>query len=258
MKTRLRDLARSWLLPFFDPRPLASIVYLPRFWLQWRRYRRLAGADAVRFADLYPCLSDRVTRTPFDAHYFFQAAWLSRRLAQTRPDQHVDIGSSVTMISVLSAQLPVVFVDYRPLQVALPGLSCVGGDLMHLPFADASLNSISSLHVIEHVGLGRYGDPIDAEGSVRATRALARVLKPGGRLFVSVPVGRERVCFNAHRVFAPQTIVASFARLRLERFALVDDAGRFHEDAPLEAAATLSYGCGMFEFVDTGSSETNG
>jgi SAM-dependent methyltransferase len=242
-------MARSWLLPFLDPRQLASIIYLPRFWLQLRRYRRLAGDDAVRFADLYPCLSDRVTRTPFDAHYFFQAAWLSRRLAQTRPAQHVDIGSSVAMISVLSAQLPVVFVDYRPLQVALPGLICVGGDLMQLPFADASVSSISSLHVIEHVGLGRYGDPIDAEGSRRAARELARVLEPGGRLFVSVPVGRERVCFNAHRVFAPQTIVGYFARLQLQRFALVDDDGRFDENAPLEAAAALSYGCGLFEFA---------
>jgi hypothetical protein len=103
--------------------------------------------------------------------------------------------------------------------------------------------------VIEHVGLGRYGDPIDAEGSQRAARELARVLKAGGRLFVSVPVGRERVCFNAHRVFAPQTIVAYFPKLQMQRFALVDDAGRFHENAPLEAAATLSYGCGLFEFA---------
>ena len=248
MSSRLRGLARSWLLPFIDPRQLASLVYLPKFLLDLRRYRRLAATEIVRLGDAYPCLSDRTPRTPFDPHYFFQGAWLSRRLAQIKPERHVDVGSSVMMISVLSAQVPVMFVDYRPLPVALAGITSVGGDVSKLPFADRSLDSVSSLHVIEHVGLGRYGDPVRAEGSRRAARELARVVKPGGRLFVSVPVGRERVCFNAHRVFGPPTIVTYFDGLRLERFALVDDAGRFSENAPLDAAAGLDYGCGMFEF----------
>jgi SAM-dependent methyltransferase len=248
MSTRLRGLARSWLLPFIDPRQLASVFYLPRFLLDLRRYRKLATTQTVRLADAYPCLSDRTPRTPFDPHYFFQGAWLSRRLAEIRPERHVDVGSSVMMISVLSAQVPVTFVDYRPLSVALPGITSVGGDLGKLPFSDRSLDSVSSLHVIEHVGLGRYGDRIRADGSRLAARELERVIKPKGHLFVSVPVGRERVCFNAHRVFAPHTIVTYLEELRLERFSLVDDEGRFSEGASLDAASGLDYGCGMFEF----------
>src|SRR3954454_20645469 len=162
MSTRLRGLARSWLLPFIDPRQLASLLYLPKFLLDLRRYRKRATAETVRLADAYPCLSDRIPLTPFDPHYFFQGAWLARRLTQMRPAQHVDVGSSVMMISVLSAQVPLIFVDYRPRQAALAGWSSVAGDLMQLPFADSSLESVSSLHVIEHVGLGRYGDPLDA------------------------------------------------------------------------------------------------
>jgi SAM-dependent methyltransferase len=203
----------------------------------------------VHASDVYPCLSDRLAKTPFDPHYFFQGAWLSRRLAQHRPESHVDIGSSVMMVSVLSAQVPVVFVDYRPLQVNLPGILSVGGDLKRLPFVDAGLASVSSLHVIEHVGLGRYGDSLDPDGSRAAARELARVVRPAGRLYLSVPVGRERVCFNAHRVFAPSTIVSYFSGMQLQGFGLVDDAGRFRNDAPFEAAADLDYGCGMFEFV---------
>ncbi|MGZ9274959.1 MAG: DUF268 domain-containing protein, partial [Nitrospira sp.] len=75
------------------------------------------------------------------------------------------------------------------------------------------------------------------------------VLKPGGRLFLSVPVGRERVCFNAHRVFAPSTVRDFFQGLRLKAFSLVDDAGRCNEEISLEASANLEYGCGLFEFV---------
>jgi SAM-dependent methyltransferase len=248
MNPRWKGFARSWLLPFFDPRQLASLVYLPSFLADLREYRKLAANETVRIADAYPCLSDRLPRTPFDPHYFFQGAWLARRLAQSGPSRHVDIGSSVMMVNVLSAQVPVVFVDYRPLRVALSGIDSVAGDVTRLPFRDCSLTSVSSLHVIEHVGLGRYGDPIRAEGSRQAASELTRVIKPGGRLFLSVPVGRERVCFNAHRVFAPRTIVGYCAKLELRRFALVDDAGEFTENAPLDAAANLDYGCGMFEF----------
>jgi hypothetical protein len=99
------------------------------------------------------------------------------------------------------------------------------------------------------VGLGRYGDPINPDGSLLAAAELQRILKPDGRLFLSVPVGRERVCFNAHRVFSPSTVRDYFQELRLKAFSLVDDAGRFNEEVQPEAAAKLEYGCGLFEFV---------
>jgi len=247
--SRFRELVRSWVLPFVDPRQLASLVYLPRFLSELSSYRRLANGQRVRLGDAYPCLSDRLPRTPFDPHYFFQGAWLSRRLRETRVEQHVDVGSSVVMLSVLSAQLPVLFVDYRPLRVALPGLTCIGGDLTRLPFADNSIESLSCLHVIEHVGLGRYGDRINPRGSEQAMQELARVVKPGGRLFVSTPVGRERVCFNAHRVFDPHKLAQSFPGMRCHEFSVVDDAGSFHERADPAQYAGLDYGCGMYQLV---------
>jgi hypothetical protein len=253
MKSSVRHFLRSWVLPFVDPRQLLSVTLLPRFLLDLRAYRRLAKGERVLLSDAYPCLSDRVSHTPFDAHYFYQGAWLARRLERIPTALHVDAGSSVMMVSVLSAQVPLVFVDYRPLQTRLPGILPVAGNLTALPFADSSLVSISSLHVIEHVGLGRYGDPIDPTGSGRAAAELQRVVSARGRLYVSVPVGRERVCFNAHRVFAPATIVEMFPRMKLESFSVVDDAGRFTENAALGVASALEYGCGMFEFTKMGA-----
>jgi hypothetical protein len=249
MTPAFKGFARRWVLPFADPRQLASLVLLPKFFLELKRYRSLAAGEAVAWHDAYPCLSDRVTRTPFDPHYFYQGGWLARQLSLTNPSLHVDVGSSVAMVSVLSARVPMVFLDYRPLGVKLSGLRSVAGNVTNLPFASNSLSSLSSLHVIEHVGLGRYGDPLESTGTRRAAGELERVLQPGGRMFLSVPVGRERVCFNAHRVFAPATILSFVPALRLKSFSLVDDGGRFYADESIEAAAHLEYGCGMFEFV---------
>lgn len=238
-----------WGAAFLGPHFFTSLGTLPRYLVEWGAYRRSAGQQQLSFRDSYPCLTDRVKATPFDPHYFFQAAWLARRVHQAVPQFHVDIGSSVMMINVLSASVKTIFVDYRPLRVQLSNLLPLGGDIVRLPFRSGAITSLSCLHVIEHIGLGRYGDPINPAGSQLAAAELQRVLQPGGRLFLSVPVGRERVCFNAHRVFSPSTIRAFFPELQLKSFSLVDDSGQLNEEVPLEAAVNHDYGCGLFEFV---------
>ena len=244
----LKDLARSWVLPFVDPRQLASVVRLPGFFADWLRFRGLAGEDTAHFADLRPCLTDRASHTPFDAHYFYQAAWLARELSEAKPSAHIDVGSSVVATGILSAFVPMLFVDFRPLRACLPNLDSIAADITRLPFADGSVHSLSSLHVIEHIGLGRYGDRLDPDGWRAGLSEFARVLAPGGRLYLSTPVGRNRVCFNAHRVFSPRAIADALPGLNVECFASVDDEGQFKDKAQFTEADTMNYGCGMFRF----------
>jgi SAM-dependent methyltransferase len=246
--SKLANLLHRWGGLFIDPRRLLALSGIVRYISDWVAFRRQSGEMLTPWSDTFPQLDDWLRTTPFDPHYFYQGNWLARRLALKAPSQHVDIGSSVLAIGVLSAFMPTIFVDYRPLQVRQSGLMPVGGDITHLPFADASLTSLSCLHVIEHIGLGRYGDPIDARGARRAALELQRVVAPGGTLYVSTPVGRERVCFNAHRVFSVTTILAMLPDLHLVEFSYVDDVGVLHRNVSPYDVPALDYGCGFFEF----------
>jgi len=245
---RFIKLARHWVLAFIYPRPFVGMFYLPRFFFHWFRYSRSSDAEKITMLDLQPCLGDWSTHTPFDAHYFYQGAWLARKVRLFNINKHVDIGSSVLTMSVLSAHVDTTFVDYRPLKVTLPGLTSISGDILDLPFPDESVESLSCLHVIEHIGLGRYGDPIEPLGSRKAASELQRVVKPGGKLFLSLPIGRERICFNAHRVHSTSSVLKMFPKMHLTEFSYVDDNGSLHSDTPIELANSLEYGCGLFLF----------
>ena len=80
-------------------------------------------------------------------------------------------------------------------------------------------------------------------------RSLARVLRPGGRLYFSVPIGVERVEFNAHRIFATATVMDGFSSLRLVSFSAVDDEGRMRPERNPREFSNANYACGLFEFT---------
>jgi hypothetical protein len=244
----MMEFAKRWVGAVADWRRLVSLRYLPRYVTDWMAFRRQSGSWSVKAADSYPCLADRLPTTPFDPHYFYQGNWLARRLADAKPRQHIDIGSSVLTVGMISAHVPTIFVDYRPLVVRQSGLNCIAADINRLPFADRSVASLSCLHVIEHIGLGRYGDPINADGARLAAEELQRLVDQDGTLYLSTPIGRERVCFNAHRVFAPGTILSWFSQLSLTRFSYVADDGSLNEDVSPAQVPELDYGCGLFEF----------
>jgi SAM-dependent methyltransferase len=193
-------------------------------------------------------LEDRTDVTAFDPHYTYHPAWAARIIARTRPARHVDVSSTLHFCTMISAFVPVEFLDIRPAQLSLDGLSSKRGDLMSLPYADGGLESISCMHVVEHVGLGRYGDPLDPSGDLKAMVELKRVLAPGGSLLFVVPVGKPCVRFNAHRIYSYHQIMHEFRGLQPRQFALIDDHGSYVVDAPPELADAQAYGCGCWWF----------
>jgi len=237
------------ILPIVDPLKCARSVFAyPQWVFDWWRYAHLLDAEQLRIRDALPQLHDRTGTTGVDAHYFYANGWAMRRIVAQRPAEHVDIGSETMFVNLLSAVLPVTFVDYRPLEARMVGLTNRSADILSLPFPDKSIKSLSCLHVAEHIGLGRYGDPLNPHGTRQACKELSRVLVPGGNLYFALPVGRPLVCFNAHRIHAPETIVDYFAGLELVEFSGVHDNGQFAEHVGLDEFRESEYACGMFWF----------
>ncbi len=158
----------------------------------------------------YPCLGDDLPNTPIDKYYLYQDTWASRKIFEQKPSAVVDIGSTVLYASIISQFVPTTFVDIRPPEINLPGLKLVAGSILDLPFEDASQSFVTSLCVVEHIGLGRYGDTIMPNGTRRACAEIDRILKPGGELIVSVPLGTSCIAFNAHRIFSKQQFLSYF------------------------------------------------
>ncbi|MDP7422131.1 MAG: DUF268 domain-containing protein [bacterium] len=214
-----------------------------------RYHRTTENGKRPALQDIYPCLEDRTWKTPFDAHYFYLGAWAFTRIQESGPDKHLDIGSDIRWVGLLSTITDVTFLDIRPFETDLEGLTVKKGSLLALPYEDGAVSSLSCLHVAEHVGLGRYGDPLDPDGTEKTCRELSRVLAVDGNLYFAVPVGRERTCFNAHRIFHPRTIFDYFQELDLMEFSGVTDEKRFIRYADPDVLAQSNYACGLFRFT---------
>ena len=238
-----------WVAQFVDPlKTVRAIRTLRAYFRDWRKYKKLENAEPLELFESYPQLHDRTSTTQFDPHYFYSSGWAARRILQNKPAEHLDIGSHNLFANMLSAMIPVSFLDYRPLQATLSGLRCVAGSILELPYPDNSVSSVSCLHVAEHIGLGRYGDPLDPKGTLKAAGELKRILAPGGHIYFAIPVGRPRVCFNAHRVHSAE-MIAEYFGLPMVEFSAVTDDGRLVENTSPSFVSNNEYACGLFIFT---------
>lgn len=209
------------------------------------------GRFPLKWENRYPCLNDRTGTTGFDRHYVYHTAWASRVLAETGPKEHIDISSSLYFVAIASAFVPIRFFDYRPADLHLTNLTSEPADLLSLPFKDGSVDSLSCMHVVEHVGLGRYGDSLDPDGDLKAIAELKRVIAKGGSLLFVVPIGKPRLMFNAHRIYSFDQIITYFSNFELKEFALIPDRaeeGGLLRHASKEQSDAQAYGCGCFWF----------
>lgn len=225
-----------------------NIPKLIKFLNSYRKYKISAGSEELKIYDFYPCINDNMRVTPFDAHYFYQGVWAFKKIKESKVKNHIDVGSEIRWVGLLSTVTKVTFIDIRPLKTDLKDLVVKEGSILNMPFEDNSVYSLSSLHVAEHIGLGRYGDKLDPCGTKKACEELSRVLAIGGNLFFSLPVGKKKTCFNAHRIHSPSTILEYFKDLKLVELSGVTDSGKFIENIDIDILENSKYACGLFLF----------
>ncbi len=233
-----------------------SIIQLPWYYRTARQFKRLIK-DKKEFPlkKNYPCLLDKYDQGGVaQGIYFSQDLYVAQQIFKNNPEKHLDIGSRIDgFVAHVASFRPIEVMDIRAIDSKVKNIIFVQQDLTAISkeFCDYC-DSISSLHVIEHFGLGRYGDQIDPEGHIKGIQNLVQILKTGGICYLSVPIGEQRIEFNAHRVFGLQYLLNLLKiYFQLISFSYVDDAGNIHAEIELNEVLISNncgchYGCGIF------------
>lgn len=90
-------------------------------------------------------------------------------------------------------------IEYNAISTDMPGLTIL--TVEQFQRAPRQFDIAFSISTFEHDGLGRYGDPLNPNGDLEAMERMKSVVKPGGLLFLAVPVGKDKVVWNAHRIY---------------------------------------------------------
>jgi SAM-dependent methyltransferase len=261
---RSRPVLKSSLFRFYwilktqlgvDPRVvLRSLRGLPRFLLDLYHFRsNYSGRLTLR-----PCFQDRHEEGgAIKNEYFWQDLLVAREICSAQPERHVDVGSRIDgFVAHVASYREIEVFDVRPFSKEIPGMLFRQADLMDpIESLDNYCDSLSCLHALEHFGLGRYGDPLDPRGHEKGIASMSRLLKVGGVLYLSVPLGVPRVEFNAHRVFDPKEIVliAAAHLLSLQRLTILHADGTSRDckldEEPFGELTSRSYTLGLFRFI---------
>jgi len=217
------------------------------------------GSGDFPFGALNPCLDDRSAGSgTATGHYFHQDLLVARQIHSNNPTRHIDVGSRVDgFLAHVAAFRSIEVIDIRPALARIVNVSFIQADFTSAMQDDLveCCDSLSCLHALEHFGLGRYGDTVNSDGYLHGLNNLYRALKPGGKFYFSVPIGPQRIEFNAQRVFSVNHLLARFeGKYVVDQFSYVDDQGNLHENAPLTVQGAganfgCQYGCGIFEMT---------
>ena len=247
------------LFGFDFAKTIQSLYGLGKFYSDYKDYKIKAknAEHAFPVKKMIPVLTDHIAESGVaKGQYFHQDIYVARRIFEQSPKRHIDIASRVDgFVSSVSVFRPIDVVDIRPLTTSAKNITFLQADLMSPAVVEkiGTSDSVSCLHAIEHFGLGRYGDPIDPDGHIKGLLNVASLVKKKGILYVSIPIGPERVEFNGHRIFDVMTVPKILGNdFDLEVFTYIDDAGEIFEDIPIENAKNnpnfgCVFGCAIYE-----------
>ena len=253
------------LLVRFGINPVAmwkSIVGIPFFikdiFVFYIQKQKSKEKQYFSFGLPFPILDERFEEGgSTSGHYFHQDLLVAQKIFENNPAIHLDIGSRVDgFVAHVASFRKIEVLDIRSTQTEVENISFKTADLMKID--DSLLNycdSLSCLHALEHFGLGRYNDPINFDGYLDGLDGMYKILKQGGKFYLSVPIGKQRVEFNGQRVFSLKYLLSLFKdKYTIDDFSFVDDKGDLHKnitmnDKQIDSNLDCYYGCAIFEMT---------
>jgi hypothetical protein len=163
-----------------------------RVWSRLLSYVTERQTDALFEADPHVVLSEQIVEN---------AAVL--RNIPAPPLRILDFGGVESLLPMTLAALgyQVTVWDQRRYAFVHPLLSVVQHDIFDgLPSGIGQYDVVISISTIEHLGLGSYGDVMMNDADQKGVAALWSLVKPGGRLIATVPVGRAAI-HRGYRVY---------------------------------------------------------
>lgn len=240
-------------------RSLTSLQYVPSVIKDYLTYKRLSSpTDPIHIKKFFIIAWEKHTQSAdLNSFYFYQDLHVAQLVNKNNPSKHVDIWSRIDgFVAHVASYRPIELFDIRPMDSDIHNVTFTQADLMQLdPSLIEYTDSISSLSVLEHFWLWRYGDKIDVLGYITWLNNIHKILKKWGKFYVSLPIWPQRVEFNAHRVFSVPYLRSLFEKdYTIDSFAYVDDTGKFFTECDIYwADAHNSFGCvfgnGIFELT---------
>jgi len=234
-----------------DPlRCVRGLSKLPRYLSDLSKFRRI-NAIGGKFR-ISPVLNDFDDQAgSADGHYFWQDLIAAQWIHSLQSKSHLDVGSRIDgFIAHLLTFREVTLLDIRPTKLEIPNLRVVLADAQrNLSEGVGKFNSVSSLHSIEHFGLGRYGDSLDPLGHEKGIIAISECVDVGGSLIVSFPIGTSSVEFNEQRIIDPNWPTQILENFELCNFVLIPWKGLPNlTTSPQEVDKSKSGQAGLYWF----------
>lgn len=185
------------------------------FWFKARSRKLLFlhGSPAWVIQKTMPWLAEKLFKLSADER-FIEYPYVHAVIGLGRKQKILDVGCCGSQLPVELASMghEVYGIDVLEYPLEHPNLTSVQGDICRAPFPDGSFDVVTAISTLEHIGLGRWGDPLHEDGDKKAVEEIARILKPGGRAIFAIPFGKERTVVYWGRV--PSYLLYNSASLK--------------------------------------------
>ncbi len=173
-----------------------------------------------------------LNKMPFLADKLFQAviservadyAFAHQNIGLNGEGKILDVGCQGSKLPIELASLgyKVWGIDGEDYPLEHPNFTFVQGDICQTSFPDNFFDCVTVVSTLEHIGLGRYKDPLHSDGDKEAVDEIRRILRAGGKAIITVPFGKGTIVYHKklplHRVYDSSRLAEMFSEFDIEK-----------------------------------------